>query len=123
VPFKFLAIGCLSHLLGEYPKNLLVILLKRDEAIAVLKELLDNCIGLDGHYLELSPSNSASGAGGYQLTISKALDEETQNCMQTILSKHQLAFQAGSIWKTKRSANKTEPDTFIIYKPAQNKQH
>jgi hypothetical protein len=30
--------------------------------------------------------------------------------------KHQLTYQAGSMWKTKRSINKTDPDTFIIYK-------
>ena len=92
--------------------------MKREEAISVLKELLDNCKGLDGHYLELSSSNvSSSMMGGYQITIKTALDEETKKCIQEILMKHQLTYQAGSMWKTKRSINKTDPDTFIIYKP------
>ncbi len=91
--------------------------MKREEAISVLKELLDNCSGLDGHYFELSPPNSPSIIGGYQIIIKTALDEKTKNGIQAILTKHQLAYQTGSMWKTKRSMNKTEPDTFIIYKP------
>jgi hypothetical protein len=92
--------------------------LKREEAISFLKELLDNCKGLDGHYFELSPPYTpALKVGGYQIIISNALDEETKDCIQAILLKHQLTYQTGSIWKTKRSKNKTEPDTFIIYKP------
>ena len=58
--------------------------------------------------------------GGYQITIKTALDEETKKCIQEILTKHQLTYQAGSMWKTKRSINKTDPDTFIIYKPKNN---
>jgi hypothetical protein len=100
---------------------LIGIVLKREEAISVLKELLDNCNGLDGHYLELSPSNASSSTmGGYQITIKTALDEETKKCIQEILIKHQLTYQAGSMWKTKRSINKTDPDTFIIYRPKDN---
>ena len=95
--------------------------MKREEAISVLKELLDNCKGLDGHYLELSSSNASSPMmGGYQITIKTALDEETKKCIQEILKKHQLTYQAGSTWRTKRSINKTDPDTFIIYKPKNN---
>ncbi len=90
--------------------------MKREEAISVLKELLDNCSGLDGHYLELSPSSTSSTIGGYQIIIHKALDEKTRNCIQAILTKHQLVYQTGSLWKTKHSINKAEPDTFIIYK-------
>jgi hypothetical protein len=102
-------------------RELLGIVLKREEAISVLKELLDNCSGLDGHYFELSSSNVSSlTMGGYQITIKTALDEETKKCIQEILMKHQLTYQAGSMWKTKRSINKTDPDTFIIYKPKDN---
>jgi hypothetical protein len=95
--------------------------LKREEAISVLKELLDGCRGLDGHYLELEPpSASSSTQGGYQIIIKLALDVETQKCILNILKKHQLTYQTGSIWKTKRSINKTDPDTFIIYRPKDN---
>ena len=94
------------------------IALKREEAISVLKELLDGCRGLDGHYLELEPpSSSSSTVEGYQIIIKLALDVETQKCILDILKKHQLTYQTGSIWKTKRSINKTDPDTFIIYEP------
>ncbi|MCL4430019.1 MAG: hypothetical protein M1167_04625 [Chloroflexi bacterium] len=93
------------------------IALKREEAISVLKELLDSCRGLDGHILQLGPPAASSTVGGYQIIIKLALDQETQNCILDILGKHKLAYQAGSFWKTKRSINKTEPDTFIIYKP------
>ena len=95
--------------------------MKREEAISVLKELLDNCNGLDGNYLELSSSNASSSTmGGYQITIKTALDEKTKKRIQEILMKHQLTYQAGNMWKTKRSINKTEPDTYIIYKPKNN---
>ena len=91
--------------------------MKREEAVSVLKELLDNCNGLDGHSLELAPPNApASMIGGYQIIIRKALDEKTKNCIQGILMKYQLTYQTGSMWKTKRSIDK-EPDTFIIYRP------
>lgn len=95
--------------------------MKREEAISVLKELLDNCKGLDGHYLELAPPNaSTSMVGGYQIIIKTALDEETKKRIQDILLKYQLTYQTGSMWKTKRSINKTDPDTFIIYRPKNN---
>jgi hypothetical protein len=92
--------------------------LRREEAISVLKELLDNCTGLDGHYFELAPPNvPTSTKEGYQIIIKIALEQETKKCIQDILIKHSLAYQIGSMWKTKRSINKTDPDTFIIYKP------
>jgi hypothetical protein len=92
--------------------------LRREEAISVLKELLDNCTGLDGHYFELAPPNApTSTKEGYQIIIKAAFDQETKKYIQDILMKHQLTCQIGSMWKTKRSTNKTEPDTFIIYKP------
>ena len=99
--------------LGRDSKAVLGNVLKREEAISVLKELLDCCSGLDGHYLELVAINSPNGAG-YQIVISKTLDEQTRNCIQDIAKKHQLSYQTGNIWNTRR--NKTEPDTFIIYR-------
>ncbi len=100
-----------------------MIVLKRDEAISVLKELLDNCIGLDGHYLELVPPIAATPTtAGYQIIIRKTLDKETIDRIQRILAKYQLSYQTGSIWKTRHTVNKNEPDTFIIFRktlPAQ----
>ena len=91
------------------------IVLKRDEAISVLKELLDNCTGLDEHGLELIASNAPTS--GYQIIIKGVLDEETKQRINVILTKHQLNSQTGNLWKTKHSLNKTEPDTLIIFKP------
>jgi hypothetical protein len=90
-----------------------VVVLKREEAVNVLKELIDNCQGLDGHALEINPPIAPNG--GYQIFIIKAIDETTKKAVIDIITRHQLAYQSGSMWKMKRSA--AEPDTFIIYKP------
>jgi hypothetical protein len=87
--------------------------LKRDEAIAVIKELLEGVVGLDGHSLELAPPISV--AGGYQIVIKGVLDEKTISDVAAIVAKHQLATQVGNIWKT-RHTQKEQPDTLIIYK-------
>jgi hypothetical protein len=89
--------------------------LQRDEAISILKELLDNCTGLDGHGLELVAFNAPTS--GYQIIIKGVLDEGTKQGINVILTKHQLDSQVGNLWKTKHSLNKTEPDTLIIFKP------
>jgi hypothetical protein len=90
-----------------------VVILKREEAVIILKELIDSCPGLDGHALEIVPPNTPNG--GYQIFIIKALDEATKKSVIEIVTKHGLAYQSGSMWKTRRSA--AEPDTFIIYRP------
>ena len=96
---------------------LLGALLKRKEAISVLEELLDKCSGLDGHYLELMPPNTPKlMSGGYQILIMATLSEEIKNRIQDIIMKYQLAYQIGSMWKTKRSVKKTDSDTIIIYR-------
>jgi hypothetical protein len=99
-------------------REFLGIVLKREEAILVLKELLDSCMDLDGHSLELAPPNVPNS--GYQIIIKGILDQETKQHIQNITTKHQLTTQTGNIWKTKRTPNKTEPDTHIIYKLKNN---
>jgi hypothetical protein len=88
--------------------------LKRNEAIAVIKELLEGVVGLDGHSLELAAP--ISSAGGYQIVIKGSMDEKTISEVESIVAKHQLATQIGNIWKT-RYTLKEQPDTLIIYKP------
>lgn len=91
--------------------------MKREEAVSVLKELLDNCTGLDGHSLELTPPNVLTPKrDGYQIIIKGILDAETKQHIQEIITKHRLTSQTGSMWKTKHSINKTESDTLIIYR-------
>ena len=88
----------------------------------VLKELLDYCEGLDEHSLELSSSNLIeSELGGYQIIIRGTLDEESKRRIQNILMRHQLSWQVGSMWRTRRSANRTSPDTFIVYRAVDEK--
>jgi hypothetical protein len=62
------------------------------------------------------PVASKSASEGYQIIIKGALDEETQRHIKEIIVQYQLVSQMGSLWKTKRSLNKTEPDTLIIYR-------
>jgi len=91
--------------------------LKREEAVSILKELLDNCTGLDGHSLELTPPNAPTPKrDGYQIIIKGILDQETKKRLQDIITNRQLASQTGNMWKTKHSINKTEPDALIIYR-------
>jgi hypothetical protein len=94
----------------------LVIIVKRDKAVVVLKELIGACSGLDGHPLELTPPNTPTQTGdGYQIFIFKSLDDSTKKSIIDIITPHKLAYQSGSMWKTRRGA--AEPDTFIIYSP------
>ena len=91
--------------------------MKRKGAIAVPKELLDYCEGLDEYSLELALSNSIEAKlVGYQIIIRGTLDEESKRRIQNILLRHQLSWQVGSMWRTRRSANKASPDTFIVYR-------
>ncbi|MFZ7138234.1 MAG: hypothetical protein ACOWW1_07435 [archaeon] len=54
--------------------------MKREEAIFVLKELLDTCNGLDGHYLELSnPCASLESVGGIKLLFMQLLTKKQKN--------------------------------------------
>ena len=94
-----------------------MIVLKRAEAITVLKELLDKCNCLDGHLMEIAPPVASKSADqGYQIIIKGTIDGETQRHIKDIIVQHQLVSQIGSLWKTKRSLNKTEPDTLVIYR-------
>jgi hypothetical protein len=87
---------------------------KRDDAIVVIKELLDTFSALDGCSFELAPP--ASALGGYQIVIRGILGQQTIAQVQQIAAKHQLAIQVGNIWKTRHTL-KEQSDTLIIYKP------
>jgi hypothetical protein len=51
--------------------------LRREEAMSILEELLDNFVGLDGHYVEFAPPNPPiSTMHGYQIGIKGALERE-----------------------------------------------
>jgi hypothetical protein len=87
---------------------MVVFLMKREEAIEVLKNLFEICTTLDGRWLSLMPPNAGSKLSqGYQIIIKTPLDELTRNCMQDVLVKYHLTIKI------------TETDTFVIYKPYQ----
>jgi hypothetical protein len=92
--------------------------LKREEAVSLVKELLDSCLGIDGHPVEITPPNpAAANVQGYQIIVRGAIDEATKKQIQETAAKHQLSIQIGNFWRTKRTMNKSEPDILIIYKP------
>ena len=62
----------------------------RQEAIAVMKQLLDACNGLEGHPIELEPPSTPQ-TGGYQIIIAKPLDEETRKNIIQIATSLQLS--------------------------------
>lgn len=99
--------------------------MNREEAIMILKMLLEGCVGLDCHTFELVPTNlSGTKPDRYQIIIRGPLEEETNKKIQKMLTKQQLYWQIGNIWKTRRSVKKLESDTLIIYKaksPEMNK--
>lgn len=84
----------------------------------ILKMLLEGCVGLDCHTLEMVPTNlSGEKPDRYQIIIRGPLEKETKKNIQEMLTKQQLYWQTGNIWKTRQSIKKIEPDTLIIYKP------
>ncbi len=92
--------------------------MKRTEATEIIKEIIDSCQGVDGHPITLiAPNTATPQTDGYQVVINLALNDETKRCIQQIAARHKFACQIGSLFRTKRSINKDEPDTCIIYKP------
>ncbi len=87
--------------------------MKREDAISLVRELLEDCGGLDGKTLQLVPP-VAAGAG-YQVMLTGAFMETTVAYVKETAAKHGLICQVGSIWKTTRNSN--QPNTLIIYKP------
>ncbi|HSV50154.1 MAG TPA: hypothetical protein VLH35_07535 [Candidatus Acidoferrales bacterium] len=91
--------------------------MKRTEAVEVIAELLQSCPALDGHPITLTAPNPTITTSGYQIIIYLSLDETTKKNIQDTATKHGLTCQIGNLFRTKRSINKDEPDTCIIYKP------
>jgi hypothetical protein len=57
----------------------LVLFLKREEAILILKELFEKCTDMDGRYMSLVPPTSVEPiAHGYQIHIRAGLDILTE---------------------------------------------
>jgi hypothetical protein len=83
------------------------VVLNRNEAVSVLKEIFEKCTLFDGTYIALMPPNSASLLSkGYQVHLRVPIDERTQNCMEEIAKKHDCHIVI-----------KDKEDIAIIYRP------
>jgi hypothetical protein len=79
--------------------------MKRDEAVAFLKEVFDKCSLFDGQYLCLMPPNASSLLSkGYQIHMNNPLHSDDLVCMNEILRRFGLVL-------------KIEKDLTIIYRP------
>ncbi len=75
-----------------------------NEAMALLKEILENCPGAnEGDYLFMMPKSQHSPADGYQIHMSKQFDEQTRGCINKIIEKYKLS-------------TSQEPNSILIYK-------
>lgn len=70
---------------------------RRQEAIALLKEILVSCRVLNPKHVALTPSNNAAD---FELHIKDHFDDKDWNCLKGIIQKHDL--------------NMKETDGFII---------
>ncbi|MCL2476164.1 hypothetical protein [Candidatus Bathycorpusculum sp.] len=79
--------------------------MKRDEAVACLKDINNCCRQMSPDAITLinSPANDPLSIG-YQVHIQTILDNETKTQIQTITKEHHLAV-------------KEEPHKFVIYQP------
>jgi hypothetical protein len=73
------------------------IFLKREEAVAIINELLSSCKGMDEIYLCMIPPKGESpiAALGYQVHVRKSgnVPSETQKCISDITNRHNLEFE------------------------------
>ena len=87
----------------------MVIILNRDEAVLVLKEIFEECTLFDGNYIALMPPNAAGLLSkGYQVHLKVPIDKETQGCMQQVAKKYNCAVSM---------INRNGDDVAIIYRP------
>lgn len=85
----------------------MAIFLKREEAVSVLKEIIDKCQMCDGTWVALMPPNSRNMLSqGYQVHMKFPLDETALACISRILEKNKLAM-----------INKNNNELLIIYRP------
>jgi hypothetical protein len=82
--------------------------LDRNEAVKVLKDVLDACPSINGFYIMLMPSNLNDRLShGYQIHIKAYLTPKDGKCAREILAKQGLALK------------ETEGKT-IIYRPSRS---
>jgi hypothetical protein len=70
------------------------IFVKREEAILLMNELMQNCPKLESIFLCLVPP-SESKFGGYQVHLRTSMDAETRRCVTGVAEKHGLMIEEG----------------------------
>ncbi len=78
--------------------------MKREEAISLMNELMQNCPKLNSIFLCLVPP-SESKFGGYQVHLRISMDEETRRSVTDVVEKHGLMIEES-----------TSEDLVIVYK-------
>lgn len=81
--------------------------MKREEAVNVLKEIIEKCRMCDGNWLALMPPNSHNLLSkGYQIHLKFPVSKTAIACVSAILEKYKLAM-----------LNKEGQELIIIYRP------
>ncbi len=81
--------------------------MRREEAVSVLREIIDKCQMCDGNWVALMPPNSHNLLSvGYQVHLKIPLDQQAINCIEKVLKEYDL-----------RMMNKREQELLIIYRP------
>ncbi len=82
--------------------------MERQEAIEILKAILDKCPRLDGNPICLIPSATDVLAEGYQIHIASPICDEAREYLRELLAKYGVEY---------REAN----ERLMIYKPSKTK--
>jgi len=82
--------------------------LERQEAIEILKVILDKCPRLDGNPVCLIPSETTILAEGYQIHISSLVCDEAKEYLRELLINRGIEYREGK-------------ERFMIYKPSKTK--
>jgi hypothetical protein len=85
------------------------VVLNREEAVLVLREIFEKCTLFDGQYIALMPPNAAGLLSqGYQVHLKVPIDKQTQDCMLQISGKYNCCLSF---------INRSGDDVAIIYRP------
>jgi hypothetical protein len=81
---------------------------KIDEAILLVKEIIEKCPALDGSMIMLSPSNANYPLfEGYHIHVKSRFTNESLGCLRKTVDMHDLS-------------TKMETDAVIIFEPKRN---
>ncbi len=68
----------------------------RTQAVVVLKDIVDNCTGLDDNTITLMPSKARGiMAKGFQIHITAEMSQEARDCIKRTTEKYGLKFHEG----------------------------